>query len=99
MTRKVILIVSDPRSLVVLCDDGTMWDQSGNGWRQIPGPVEQTVAAELVAELRARSKSFESEYDEAHGEEENWKAGHCNAFADAADLVAEKLGVGNGRCT
>lgn len=49
MTRKVIQVVSD-RALLVLCDDGTMWQQVGSGWQQIPGPTERTLADEVVAE-------------------------------------------------
>jgi hypothetical protein len=51
VTRKVIQVVSDPRALIVLCDDGTIWHEVGEGWKQIPGPDGEAEEASRFIEL------------------------------------------------
>jgi hypothetical protein len=42
MTRKVIQVISHEGSLLALCDDGSLWMQSRDGWHQMAVPPSQT---------------------------------------------------------
>jgi hypothetical protein len=56
----------------------------------------EKVAAEVVAELRERSEAESKSGRYSYDTKEAYHDGRAQAYESAADLVAEKLGVGNG---